>query len=1254
MSNETTFDWKNELMRYEPSPNSKVITYVNTTCSNNVVADDKQKKNSQSLYQKKTNTFLNTQKSEYTISIEGKEIILKKGNDLYIEICDQRDYITASNPHVSLKNLIIACDVLEIHDDLILPECNVSIFARVLDTKNGVTIHTKPLKWDRERAEDANMNSAEEDTARNGAHGKNAGHVNIFVQTVQGKFLYLNTNGGHGQDAGQGKDGKAGNSVSNYYSSQVFKHTEAGIFFDSVTECKAEFSPYATLIKYEWYYFSKSNPNWKRIGNDDLPTNGTNAKKPGNPGESGNAGNICINMNKPEYFRYEMKPGTAGRMANDAHGGAAGYPSHSGQYEVQMEVKNTKKHETVSASINRIKETKTVAGKSYPGTFASRHIGTSGTFTEEKSRNAWLHPAQLKIVLKYARAEYLRNQSKETISQLREVLQTYLTALNQELPGIDVWNERTLQTWSKSQDSIAAFITKMEGQKDYFNNPAGYMPLLTLSSAIALYQGNVKNSIKSLVLAKWLTYSQEQAKETKDIINTTYGNITEESKRLAEEMKKVLQKIKSVEDQHTNIESELDKLAKKLFPIEERLIKKANDDLQQKAKVKFGLKMGAALLQVIPYGQPALGVVGKMTSSVADNYGEDMETMGKGVKDVLAKEKLGDVLKKTKEGLSKAKKNADKQKSAALVVADKDKSSANDIFAEFEEQGLMYDGERFAAFKRKGKINISGGEKVEEQKKEKEEKTSKWSQISGNIGPAVSDVVGAFKSLSVPESEVFAAADKLKTDDKEWNDVLKEITKFNKDKAKFFKEFVETLEEYTALSSQIQHNTIMALKLRDSVGKQAGLADEDVLDFANELEERTKNQLIYQLYLMTKAYETTTFETLEVNWQTENVFDKISGQINTKGAFSLANLDAIVSAVEPVFNTNINNIKDQILAFLEKNLPKYRTMFITLNKETPQLHDLNKDKSITIDPHKFNCILPNFHFMKLKDIKLSKLEFENVTNNDVLNSVLSIRLNPEGIIRVGDKFRIVRSVPRIHTWSPTPTDWRKDEVSKTVTDLFDTLIEKKNVERLAMPPAWSEFELSFSPSEDAIQKNAVISQLQLEFTYEVVDADPSQKVIDIKSIGATGANIKISKLKPEDIYFTGAFYDVTTLKNTIQLEAEQTANEIPFKEWQLIYDTGIVQNKDLTAHVDLSKPGLKNIRCVYEPVLLKSGSNARVKKLRFPPLALFTSPDGKGEVFSFVEHENIIETRKGDGMPEGWEMVSTRDITGFVKRLVED
>ena len=62
--------------------------------------------------------------------------------------------LNADNPSVATRALAIACDTLEIHGELSLPECELAIYARRLVLRDRGCINTAPLSWATQRASD--------------------------------------------------------------------------------------------------------------------------------------------------------------------------------------------------------------------------------------------------------------------------------------------------------------------------------------------------------------------------------------------------------------------------------------------------------------------------------------------------------------------------------------------------------------------------------------------------------------------------------------------------------------------------------------------------------------------------------------------------------------------------------------------------------------------------------------------------------------------------------------------------------------------------------------------------------------------------------------------------------------------------------------------------------------------------------------------------------------------------------------------
>ncbi|MEB3340330.1 hypothetical protein [Okeania sp.] len=1294
---------------------SKAVTFVNTSCKNDIFGANA------TIYNRLKPADING-----NIELIGKDIVLKKDDNNYFDklTTSPNSKISSEEPKVKFKNLIIACDVLEIYDELIVPECNVSIFARKLIVKSGGCINTSPLPWDQPHAKNADSESDEIDKAkaRDGANGRHAGNVNLFVRDLKIENKnnpnlkienennpIIKANGGNGQDAGEGMHGKDGHSVEKYYDHDYVRIDNG---HDAEDLAHFNFDPPATYYEWESRFMMTTYP-MEYVGSKDEPTSGTNAKKPGKPGSPGNGGNIISNQSNQsnQSLHYELKPGEPGKKALYVNGGEAGIPTKSGQYKILVHrvLHFWNKTEYLESDITTIKTTKTKKGTSYEAPDADKKDGEKGTYQQIESTNAWLHPKQLQIILQWARDEYLKNPT--SIEKIEEILEVYSDALKKDVPNEDslkIWNERSSKImWSKGKQRINSLLIQIAGNKDYFNNPAGYMPVLSLNTTIKLYENSIEDALKSLVFAKLVSNSYNKAIEEQNFIKKTTKDIESNSEELENNIKEVEKELETVDSKIDVAKRKLDKLSTKLADIETRLKNEASKDENKKAQITFGLKMGAALLQLIPYGQPVLGVVGKMTSTIADNRGEDFTKQFEGVKDVFSenKESLENVLKKIKEGIQSSKK-------ATNEIATRKRSNAI-ILSE------------------KPEVTIPGqSEEVKPEEKKNEESVSQWSYISKNLSSPISDVIAGFRALSVPESKILAQADQLKTQDEEWNQTITEIKEFTKEKTELFREYLATLELLSNLSYRLQENTFMSLKLGDEAITKTGAADPDLLDFALELENRSQEQLIYQLYLMTKAYETTAFEKSEISWHRDNLFDKIIDNIKDK---PFEDLDKTARELSPIFTQNLNKIKQKTLNFLTEKRHTSHTFNITISDQSnPSLmKQLRTEGEISFNPFDFGHIRPKFHYMKFQTIAEINIHFKDKnsqTSLDLLksnNTYPQIIIKDEGVVRVNDEIYMVRSIPRILTWSirkgkkdeepePEKEKLRLDSSNK-IDQFFQTVIGDTTGEKcqhLALPPAWSDmkFQLNNASSEKLLEN---LESLELTLEYEVVDTprdgqgNQKQCVIDLRSPNAPGASFEISGLSQEKIQVVGQYYAITKQHKKIEITASKEANELKFLEWNLVTENEKVIIKEKTISVDLSDQKIRNkllrIECVYgteaqERERERRHTRAVCKPLGstkdfedMPPiediaftvgvdgvaapdvenfaiagvdgagtqsvifelqaLTLYSEPDDDSPVIDCVEEDMLTSYNdEGEDIPSGWAKVTTDRLTGFVKK----
>ncbi|MGE0679514.1 MAG: hypothetical protein AB7P69_01210 [Candidatus Binatia bacterium] len=185
----------------------------------------------------------------------GVHVIFKAGdpNGLYEAFhVDRAQKLDAANLKVATQSLAIACDALEIHGELSLPECHVTLYARTLAFVNNGAINTSPLPWSLAKAADANPQTRA--SGQDGAHGRHAGNLTVFVDHIttpedESRTRFI-ARGGRGQDAGLGKSGQNGVSMPSY-TEQQFTLNDSNI---KTTYCKATFNPPAVYIACEWWW----------------------------------------------------------------------------------------------------------------------------------------------------------------------------------------------------------------------------------------------------------------------------------------------------------------------------------------------------------------------------------------------------------------------------------------------------------------------------------------------------------------------------------------------------------------------------------------------------------------------------------------------------------------------------------------------------------------------------------------------------------------------------------------------------------------------------------------------------------------------------------------------------------------------------------------------------------------------------------------------------------------------------------------
>lgn len=998
------------------------------------------------------------------------------------------------------RALLIACDTLEISGTLSLPEWDVAIFARQLIFRDQGNINTTPLDWTMARA--ADFDPVARTGGHRGAEGRHAGSFSVFAGGItepehesMGRFI---GRGGRGQDAGLGRNGDNGKSLSSI--SNVFKHQDTG----ALNRFTATFDAPCVYATGGWYWGIRIKEI--KSGVDDWPADGQHALEPGIPGSGGNGG-AWVSNQKDLAARADTTPGQPGTTASSTTGGSAGSPVTSTHYD--LTIRYDLAGGTPGGDCKLLEKRTTKDGNSFTAQASANGAGKALDKRTITAANAWVHPLQIECVLRYARDAFLA-EAREDVATL---LLPYERALASPLPSAQganlPWVTGEAVRWTSAQAEVASILHRLRNQLDYFGNPAGYMPLLSLQATLRLYDLETEDALRTLLLASWVQQKADAEQSAANAFGAAITAANEDTDRVAEQLVKAEAKMTALDQEMSALQARLEGLSNELELLRTDLFNEAASDLHRQGAIKFGVKMAAAICQVIPVGQPVLGTIGKLASTAADVKEE-------GVPDTLGK--MGDTIKKAREAAEKAKKAKDEAKK-------KDKAAAD----------------------------------APEAKK----KAAAWEVAGKGLGTALSMAGEAIGALQVSEEEIDAELAKLVASSPKWKALTAKISALNKDKTRLFTELGAVLlaigEGYARLAS----NADAVVTMQEERNEKLGTLSVEAIQVISRMGQSARLSLQRSLYLLVKAYETTVLKPIEVDWSLDAVLDKITALMKGTKTLTAADLNAFAVAVKPLFDENRKKIKASLLADYDfANLKSSDLEFgFTREQTAERLDALRAGQQVQLDPLVNGLILPAQERAKAVAFACKSLRFSNAgpAAPKSGNAILTLRTDGDGTARRGAHLYALRSdAPRVWMWTYHFSDrtLQASVPSLSSLDLLNLLLDSDSDEikqKLAAPPAWSGLTLAldFSPPL-APERRPNLEDLLLICTVESAPSPAAERVLDVRA-GSASARIGIT---PADLAgrtkACGDAYRVYGNGAKVSLSAPASLGDRPFSHWDVL------------------------------------------------------------------------------------------------------
>lgn len=1026
-------------------------------------------------------------------------------------------------------------------------------------------------------------------------------------------------NGGNGQDAGNGRnatpqtivdmESKVSDEIKLRDSYSVANFDPPATYYEHIgfiTELDGntrDKNYNKQLSNSQMSFYRKMNGGGSWGDNSKWPSPGVNPIAPGNPGNAGNGGTLKSNFELLEFFMNS--PGQGGLKAKDCKGVRPGNPIKCAKYQVHILLPPTifaSKHNRSNKVFTLETIDNSATGKDAVAPEAKVRIGNSPVPSIINESNAWVHPLSLQKAIEYARDLFLSNSRTE----VQNFLTPYHQALSLDIPTqAGAWENSNNAQWISAQSEISTMLLRLSSHLDYFGNPGGFSPFLSLSSTIKSYEDETQRALKALILSHWITKEAQIIEEQSKALQESISVLNKDTQDATKQILQTEQKIDSTINSINSLSQQLEDKADKLDRLKDTLLKQAEHDIDQQHQIKFSIKLCAAICQVIPVGQPVLGSVATLASVASNLIGSNLD----------------------------------------------EPVDLSEIKDAFEKCQGSYQQYKEVAEKAKKEKDSPASENEEEAKK----KESVWATVGKGVGPALSQVSEAFSSLKVPQSEVDAELNQLIIKNDEWKEIVKEIKDLNAMKSKLITDLEQFLLVLGENNARITSNASATVNMHQEIAKKNLSLDLEVVGFVNQMNHRAKLRLIYSLYLLVKSYETRVLKPISVDWTLSEVTKKIIEITESK--FDINSLDNWVSLLNSIFNENLQKIRDSLKADFQVNEMKDPLRYVFTIDQTPDILSQLNETGQTV----FNAlplILPTDQQCFISNIELTEVEFDSNSPQISNSQNIKFYLIPGkiGILR-RDKnlYSIYTNEPLMWTFTYSSQDGiepgERIPISEDILNWLVSDPENLIKQKLTLPPMWTDIKIRVVSSQP-LKALPNIVKLNFKFYYVSAPAPQDQTVLNVQTIGSSkGVIIECS----EDLAGRKNGFDqmirIYQSGTTVSLAVPPKTEDSYFKQWNLV---GWKSQTKQEASFNFEIKDNTIAQCCWstEPkalafVMLQEGTTAStLPKTENLPLYLTASTEATIlTIISNPDDAEVIEESE-----EGWQQINYKGIVGWIKR----
>jgi predicted nucleic acid-binding Zn-ribbon protein len=724
------------------------------------------------------------------IQISGHRIVIEPKNKQGI----YERLMPSSAPTGDVQSLEIFAKSVVIAAPLQVPGASVHIYAETLEFQDRGNVVSR-LDTTPQQA------SKKTDARVSGDPGQNGSEIFLHlarpvVESSPGQARIV-ANGAQGQEGGPGTTGGTDTSVI-----EMPKEPQIGGIVRSWRDLdKVIQGP----LPPQWgdVYAASNNVVWFKRGNtiefgreNKWPADGAPGNAAGTPGAGGAGGHVHSTVAVPASM-IEIKEGPAGPQGAVAPGGAAGPPNPAlgiwieetehchgggGREGGGRECSTHARYHIVSHS--------STSGPSTPAPAPPQPRGANGQLTTEL--RGWFHPVAARAMLSYAEDLYRMG--------LLTQAQAELTSLASAIEDGTAHSDPVLATYLATQERSTALLARLSVNRDFFGNPAGWVPPLDLPATIRLLDSEVDSIAPILMVTEQVRRVAENGVAAVASIESSRTAAAERITKMEKDLNDFAVLVPDLQRRSGEIAQREDTLRSEIRSREETLRRDAEDQTRV-GFLKGALKTLGSIVSVCPVGQPLLGGIGTAMNFVA-NIGEQTPW------DTIA------AIPSVAKGFSAANISTSVQSYKNLVAGVKslDPGHPQQFFSQIQDAARV-------------------------------------------ANDSLSDFRKRQDAARVPASQVEAVLQKLKAEDPSLNDLVQRVTTLTNEKTALAKTLDQSIAEMGELTSSLTTETDNLDALTKSLVDARDVVDHPATVAAAEVSRALRERLDYFHYLVIKAYE---------------------------------------------------------------------------------------------------------------------------------------------------------------------------------------------------------------------------------------------------------------------------------------------------------------------------------------------------------------------------------------------------------------